>query len=182
MEITDLPGTYSLSFYSPEEQIARDFLVKQKPDLVVDVVDASNLERNLYLTLQLIETGLPVMVLLNMADVAERHGVEIDAQLLTERLQVEAVVTAVASKQIGLEKLKDAMIRQTNGKIEKPLLNYDETIEKEIDKLSMEVKKDQQLSRNLTPAGCRSSFWKGMCLCWVRSWRRPDWARYCLTA
>ncbi|MBU4258207.1 MAG: 50S ribosome-binding GTPase, partial [Proteobacteria bacterium] len=71
LSIVDLPGTYSLTAYSLEEVVARDFLVNEKPEMVVNIVDASNLERNLYLTLQFMEIGIPVCIALNMMDVAE---------------------------------------------------------------------------------------------------------------
>lgn len=72
--IQDLPGTYSLSPYSIEERVTRNFIISQQPDLVVDVVDSTNLERNLYLTLQLMETGTPLVLALNMMDIAEKSG------------------------------------------------------------------------------------------------------------
>ena len=72
--ITDLPGIYSLSPYSPEERVSRDYLMSGEPDAVIQVIDATNLERNLYLALQVIETGLPVVVALNMADLVEKSG------------------------------------------------------------------------------------------------------------
>ena len=76
--IVDLPGIYSLSPYSLEEVISRDFLLNEKPDVIIDIVDASNMERNLYLTTQLIEIGIPVVIALNMMDVVEKNGDKID--------------------------------------------------------------------------------------------------------
>ncbi len=84
--ITDLPGIYSLSPYSPEEVVSRDYLMSGEPDVVVQVVDATNLERNLYLALQVIETGLPVVVALNMADLVEKNGDKIDTDKLSRKL------------------------------------------------------------------------------------------------
>jgi len=78
--VIDLPGTYSLTAYSIEELVARDFVIKEKPDVVVDIVDASNLERNLYLTTQFKELGAKVVIALNMSDVAEKNGINIDAK------------------------------------------------------------------------------------------------------
>ena len=77
--IVDLPGTYSLSAYSPEEEVARDFIVEEHPHLVINVVDASHIERNLYLTAQLLETGVPLIVVLNMQDQAAANGIRVDA-------------------------------------------------------------------------------------------------------
>ena len=90
--IVDLPGTYSLSAYSLEEEIARDFIVEEHPHLVINVVDASNIERNLYLTAQILETGVPLIVVLNMQDQAAAHGIQIDAARLSSRLGNTPVV------------------------------------------------------------------------------------------
>lgn len=110
VKVIDLPGTYSLSSYSPEEEIARDFIVHEKPDVVVDVVDASNLERNLYLTVQILETGAPMILLLNMGDIANRRGLHIDTEKLSEKLNGIPVIAAIANKAIGLDVLKDSIL------------------------------------------------------------------------
>ncbi len=114
IEIVDLPGTYSLSTYTPEEEIARNYLVQEKPDLVVNVVDASHFERNLYLTLQVLEIGMPTLILLNMSDLATRHGQTIDTAKLSSLLQDVPVLQAAAHKHTGLDKLKDAIIEFAN--------------------------------------------------------------------
>ena len=88
--IVDLPGTYSLSAYSAEEEIARDFIVDEHPHLVINVVDAANIERNLYLTAQILETGVPLIIVLNMLDQAEAHGIQIDVTRLSESLGQDA--------------------------------------------------------------------------------------------
>jgi ferrous iron transport protein B len=110
IEVIDLPGTYSLSSYSPEEEIARDYIIREKPDVVVNVVDASNLERHLYLTIQILEAGAPLILLLNMGDIATRRGMKIDIEKLSEKLNGIPVVAAVASKAIGLDMLKDTIL------------------------------------------------------------------------
>ena len=115
VRVVDLPGTYSLSAYSAEEQIARDFIVKEKPAMVVNVVDAANLERNLYLTTQILETGIPTMVILNMMDVAGNRGFEIDAQQMSTELGGVPVITTVASKGRGLEALKQVIFEQVQS-------------------------------------------------------------------
>jgi ferrous iron transport protein B len=107
--IVDLPGTYSLSACSLEEQIARDFIVLDKPDLIVNVVDAANLERNLYLTAQMLETNTPLIIALNMTDVAEARGLHIDARKLSTLLNGAPVVPMVASRGQGLDALKQAI-------------------------------------------------------------------------
>lgn len=109
-ELVDLPGIYSLSAYSIEEMIARDFIVNERPDVVVCVTDASNLERNLYLTVQLLELGVPVIVALNMSDQATARGLHIDTVLLSESLGVPIVPT-VGSRGLGMHALRDELIR-----------------------------------------------------------------------
>ena len=111
VKVIDLPGTYSLSSYSPEEKIARDHIAQGNSDMVVDVVDASNLEHNLYLTVQIMETNVPLILLLNMGDVAERRGVKIDFNKLSNKLGGIPVIPAIASKEIGLEELKDTILK-----------------------------------------------------------------------
>ncbi len=111
----DLPGSYSLSVFSEEEKVTRDFLVKDKPDIVLQVVDASNLQRNLYFTVQLIEMGLPVMLALNMVDVAEKRGRKIDAKKLSQKLGVPVIET-VARNGLGREQILDAIIHYKMGK------------------------------------------------------------------
>jgi ferrous iron transport protein B len=86
LKIVDIPGTYSLTAYSLEEKVARDFLVNEKPAAVINIVDASNLERNLYLTLQFMEMGVPIIVALNMIDVARKRGISIDTEKLAQLL------------------------------------------------------------------------------------------------
>ena len=110
VRIVDLPGTYSLNASSPEEQIARDYLISGESDAVVIVVDASNLERNLYLAVQVLEIGVPAVVALNMVDVVESQGANVDVNALSEHLGVTVVAT-VARKRQGLDDLKDALVR-----------------------------------------------------------------------
>ena len=81
--VTDLPGIYSLSPYTLEEVVSRDYVLKENPDVIIDLVDATNIERNLYLTTQLIETGVPVVIALNMADLLEKRGIKIDTKRLS---------------------------------------------------------------------------------------------------
>ncbi len=113
IEIVDLPGTYSLSAYSPEEIIARDYLLHQRPDLVLIVVDAANLERNLYLAVQVLELEIPAIVVLNMMDMAGKRGLTIDVESLSLALQAP-VVPVVARKEKGINTLKDTLINMTS--------------------------------------------------------------------
>ncbi|HAF48012.1 MAG TPA: hypothetical protein DCL08_02085 [Anaerolineaceae bacterium] len=112
-EVVDLPGTYSLTAYSLEEIIARDYIVEENPDLVVIVVDAANLERNLYLAVQIIEMGAKALIALNMSDMAESRGMKIDIDKLSQALGVKAIPT-VACRNYGIDELKQAIIEETN--------------------------------------------------------------------
>ena len=104
--IVDLPGIYSLSPYTPEEVIARNYVLDEKPDCVINIVDATNLERNLYLTTQLLEIDVPMVVALNMIDAVEKAGDKIDEKALENRLGVP-VVKISALKEKGLKELMD---------------------------------------------------------------------------
>lgn len=110
--VVDLPGTYSLSAYSLEEQIARDFVVMERPALVVNVVDATNLERNLYLTAQLLDTGAPLLIALNMLDMARERAITVDAAQLSRLLDGLPVIPMAASRGDGLPELKRALAEQ----------------------------------------------------------------------
>ena len=95
MDIVDLPGTYSLTAHSIDEVVARDFILDERPDVVIDVVDASNLERNLYLSVQLMELGAPVLLDLNMSDVASARGFQVDLERLSRLIGVKVVPTEI---------------------------------------------------------------------------------------
>lgn len=109
IEIVDLPGTYSLTAYSLEELTARNYLVNDRPGMVIDIVDASNLERNLYLTVQFLEMGLPVCLALNMMDVARQRGIEIDTEMLSSSLGIPVVQTVARSGKGKEELMRKAM-------------------------------------------------------------------------
>jgi ferrous iron transport protein B len=104
-QVVDLPGAYSLSAYSPEEMIASDYLLNEPPDVIVNVVDANNLERNLYLTVQLLELGIPVVIALNVIDLARARGLRIDQAKLSTLLGQTPVVETVGNKAQGLDHL-----------------------------------------------------------------------------
>jgi len=117
ISITDLPGTYSLTAYSVEEVVTRNFLTEQKPDIVINIVDASNLERNLYLTTQFLEMGVPLIIALNMMDVAKDRGIEVRFQKLAELLGV-TVVPIIARSGDGTDKLiKEALKVADSGRL-----------------------------------------------------------------
>ncbi|ELU5586898.1 MAG: ferrous iron transport protein B [Clostridium perfringens] len=133
-KVIDLPGTYSLGAYSEDEIVARNYILKDKPDVVINVVDATNLERNLYLTTQLIEMGANVVIALNMIDQAEALNIEIDTNKLSKRLGVPIVKTS-ALKNRGIEELIETSIH--SKKNEKLInINYGEDIEDEVKNLS----------------------------------------------
>lgn len=133
-KVIDLPGTYSLGAYSEDEIVARNYILKDKPDVVINVVDATNLERNLYLTTQLIEMGANVIIALNMIDQAEALNIEIDTNKLSKRLGVPIIKTS-ALKNRGIEELIETSIHsKKNQKLIN--INYGEDIENEIKTLS----------------------------------------------
>ncbi|MEX1343274.1 MAG: FeoB small GTPase domain-containing protein [Candidatus Limnocylindrales bacterium] len=106
--VVDLPGTYSLSAFSPEEVIARDYLLTREAHAVINVVDATNLERNLYLTAQLLELGLPLILALNVMDSARSQGLRIDVERLSTLLGGAPVVETVGHRGRGMDELIDA--------------------------------------------------------------------------
>ena len=113
--ITDLPGIYSLSPYTLEEVVSRDYLINERPDAIINLVDATNLERNLYLTTQLLELGIPVVIALNMMDLAVKSGDKIDEKKLAAAFGCEVVATS-ALKGEGLTEVVDRAVRLANAK------------------------------------------------------------------
>lgn len=137
LQIIDLPGTYSLTAYSEEEVVTRNFLINERPDIVVNVVDASNLERNLYLTTQLIELGVNNVIAFNMSDILKKNGTELDLHLLTHLLGAPIVYT-IGNKNIGTEELLDSVIDtyENREQLRTVNINYGEEIENEIIRIS----------------------------------------------
>ncbi len=136
IRIVDLPGIYSLSPYSMEEIVARDYLLDEKPDVIVNIVDATNIERNLYLTTQVMELGIPVVVALNMMDAIEARGDVIDIDRLQKALGIPVIATS-ANKGRGIRELmqKALEIAQIAKKSETAIFTYDEAIEKALDQV-----------------------------------------------
>ena len=116
--ITDLPGIYSLSPYTPEEIVARNYLVEEKPDVILNIVDASNLERNLYLTTQLVELGIPVVIALNMIDIVKKNGDIINTEVLSKAIGCK-IVTISALKNDGILDAAEIAVSVAGG--EKPI-------------------------------------------------------------
>ena len=147
IEIIDLPGTYSLTAHSIDELIARDYIVKEKPDVVVDIVDASNLERNLYLTLQLLELEANVVIALNKYDIATRLGYKIDVDALSRILGARVVPTVATTKE-GIKDLLEAIIEAAReGKRRKrAVIRYGKAAEELISRVENAILKDKELS------------------------------------
>ncbi len=170
LQIVDLPGTYSLTAYSAEELVARNFIIDEKPDVVVDILDASNLERNLYLAVQLMELGVPLVLAFNMSDMAKARGYEFDIEKLS-RFFGARIVQTVGNKGTGMKELLDAIIEtatdeasNTNRKEEQsstgalsakasirgsrqaaPTINYGRDIEEEIAKIQSLLQADASI-------------------------------------
>lgn len=136
IELTDLPGIYSLTTYSIDEKITRNYLLDNKPDLIVNIIDASNLERNLYLTIQLLQMGVPVIIALNMMDIVDKMGLKIDISKLEKHLNSK-VIPISASKKEGLDNLKQEISDLINHPEPKPsiLIPFDEILENSIQKV-----------------------------------------------
>ncbi len=153
MKIIDLPGTYSLTPFSIEEIVARDFILDENPDVVIDIIDASNLERNLYLANQLRELDCKVIFALNMADVAKSRGFKIDAPKLSELLGVPVVFT-VGNKNEGLDELLKTALELANSPLEIPeerRVRYSNDIESAIGELKdfIKLQVDSSFSYNI---------------------------------
>ena len=133
--MTDLPGIYSLSPYTLEEVVSRDYVLKENPDVIIDLVDATNIERNLYLTTQLIETGVPVVIALNMADLLEKRGIKIDTKRLSMLLDCPIIETS-ALKGEGLDKLIDEAVKVAkSSKVDLPKEIFSKDMEAAIDEV-----------------------------------------------
>ncbi len=144
----DLPGTYSLTAYSMEEIIARDFIVEDKPDVVVDILDASNLERNMYLAVQMIEMKGRFIFVLNMADMAEKQGIKIDAERLSTLIGGPVIFT-VGNKGIGVKDILDKVVEVYEGKephVRHIHIPFGKEVEEEIKKIQAKIREDEQLT------------------------------------
>jgi len=151
IKVVDLPGVYSLTAYSLDEVIARNFVVDENPDVVVDVVDASNLERNLYLAVQLLEMGVPLIIALNMMDMAESRRYRIDVKALAQEIGAPAV-PMVATRNQGTQELLQTVVEVVKGNIEIAglWLQYGREVEEEITKLEDVISKNS-LSKKYSP-------------------------------
>ncbi|MCG8641270.1 MAG: ferrous iron transport protein B [Desulfobacterales bacterium] len=138
VEAIDLPGTYSLTSFSLEERVARDFLLIEKPDVIVNVVDASSLKRSLYFTFQIMEMGFPVVIALNMMDVAKRNGTTINVTALEHALGVDIIPT-VARKSKGKPELRDTILKTANREKQNSLKITYEDLEADLEKIEEKI-------------------------------------------
>ncbi len=152
IHVIDLPGTYSLTAYSLEELIARNFIVESRPDVVVDVVDASNLQRNLYLATQLMEMGAKLIIALNMIDVARGRSITIDHKRLSELLGV-AVIPTNGKKGVGIEELLQSAIDTAESEPDsdcRRTINYGTEIEEELDNIEKQLTPGESILNGLS--------------------------------
>lgn len=141
LKIIDLPGTYSLTAYSVEEVVARNVIINEKPDVVVDIIDSSNLERNLYLAVQLMELRIPLVFVFNMKDMAQEMGIKIDVKSLSNLFGVPIIET-VGSKGDGVKTILEEAIKVAkNPEIKYPVITYDKVIEKYVNSVEELIKK-----------------------------------------
>ncbi len=150
IRVVDLPGTYSLTAYSLDEVVARDFVLNEKPDLIVDILDSTNLERNLFLLLQLIELGLPVVAALNMTDEAAEKGIAIDHAILSKTLGLPMVPT-VGSRGEGVEELLEAATLAMERRSLPRMPSYGDDIEAHIAKITGLLASDAAFSSKYSP-------------------------------
>ncbi len=152
LNLVDLPGTYSLTAYSLDEIVARETIIEENPDAVIDVVDATNLERNLYLAIQLLEMGVSVVLVLNMADLARRRGIRIDVEHLSAELGCPVVET-VASRGKGIGRVLDAALDavEKGTPCNTHTFAYGEDVEEQVNALKEVVEKDAGLNRMAAP-------------------------------
>jgi ferrous iron transport protein B len=150
VKVVDLPGTYSLTAQSLDEKIARNFILQEKPDVVVAVLDLTNLERHLYLATQLMEMNVPLVLAMNMSDVAKKKGISYDFKKLEQLFNV-SIVETVGNKGKGLEKLKDAILDrlQCRQHCDTPTVHYQPDIEKALADIEAVLKSEQAVPDEL---------------------------------
>jgi ferrous iron transport protein B len=141
IKVIDLPGIYSLNPYSMEEKVTRDFLIFEKPDIIVNVIDSTNLERNLFLTTQLMEFNIPIIICLNMWDEFLKKGYKLDVEKFEKMINIK-IVTTVATKNKGIDNLLSSIDNiYDNKKIPTPI-KFSQSIEKFISDISIQLKND----------------------------------------
>jgi len=148
IKVVDLPGVYSLTAYSPDEVVARNFVIDEKPDVVVDIVDASNLERNLYLAVQIMEMGAPLIIALNMMDEAESRRYKIDIEAISKEMGV-SVIPMVANRNKGTDELMEEIVRVADKEAEASgvRIEYGREVENEISRLEEAISESPLASK-----------------------------------
>jgi len=151
IEVVDLPGTYSLTAYSVDEVVARDYIIDEKPDAVIQVIDATNFERNLYLSTQLMELNVPLVIALNMSDEAEKNGVAINRTLIKKYFEIPAVRT-IGSSGEGLDELLRAAVSEAaTSPHHEHAIGYGDEIEEKIALLVPAISRDAALASRYPP-------------------------------
>lgn len=140
IDIIDLPGIYSLSTFSIEEMVSREYIAVKKPDVVVNVADASILERNLFFTVQLLELETPMILVLNQFDMTKKKGIKIDIEKLKNILGIPVIPT-IATKGVGVHEVVDEAMKMARKKKRPPMLKYGNEIEKRLKRLVSRIKK-----------------------------------------
>lgn len=164
IQLVDLPGTYSLSSFTMEEQVSRQFILSDEVDVVVDVADASSLERSLYLTLQLIELGKPMVLALNMMDIIQKRGIELDLHRLQEILGIP-VIPVTARKRHGLQTLLHAALHQqedSHAENHKPRAIHKEAAKLRVVDYAADVEVDIAKIEKLLPSDTPNARWQAI--------------------
>ena len=151
VRVVDLPGIYSLGAYSEDEAVARDYIVFEKPDVVINIVDATNLERNLYLTMQLLEIGANVVIALNMCDELKAKQMDIDVAKFSELLGVP-VISTIATRSQGMKELVGQALQAAKGKGLAPIkINYGKEMEEELASIEQDIQYNPELTEKFMP-------------------------------
>lgn len=139
VNIVDLPGIYSLSPYTLEEVVSRDYIMNERPDAIIDIIDATNLERNLYLTTQLLETDTPMVIALNMMDLVEKRGIKIDTKALSKQFGGIPVVEISALERKGLDQLIEQVLQIAKADKRPRAITFSDNVEKALTDIEKEV-------------------------------------------
>ena len=159
VSITDLPGIYSLSPYTLEEVVARNYLIGERPDVILNIIDGTNLERNLYLTTQLVELGIPVVIAINMMDVVQKNGDHIDTQALSKHLGCK-VIEISALKGTGVQQAAEAAVQAAEQAAAMPQHRFSGVVEHARILKKQPCMKCRRSSSVGTPSNCSSAMKK----------------------
>ncbi|HNQ43938.1 MAG TPA: FeoB small GTPase domain-containing protein, partial [Candidatus Cloacimonadota bacterium] len=150
-EVIDLPGIYSLSGGTPDELVARDYILNEKPDLIINIVDASNLERNLYLSVQMMELGAPLLMCLSMTDIADQNGIMIEIPHLAAHLGFD-VIPVILNKRFDPEPLRLSIQKNLETPGIPAQIHYDEVVENHLDEIWKEILVERPVTESAIPA------------------------------